>query len=795
MEQCFKTPSRNFVRIKNNADGNCLYESFIHAYIINDLGELNIGDNVSPGASIRAALIRHVENNRAKFEESRWNEALRRLRNGLNEETDRGVNGVSNANWGQNAEIALLADFYNVCISVYTPNAPSGFQTRQCFYPLKPRFKKTRYPISWEGPGFWDDPLCNRKITFVNRRELHYEAYVLKPVDRLLLAEAQRITRYPRRPGTISPEPKQPLPTRPRPLPRRRVFPSNCRSACQNQELTLADYQVAPAEWLRDHPQQEGLVVAYRVGTGKTLTAANVGETLLEIGRVDHVLVLTKKSLLDAFKEELKNCVVRDPSKYTVYSYQNFAGKKHRALLNAAKAKGPFLLMIDEFQHFKNEEGRDFKASFSARQNAKHTVLFSATPLFDSVKELRTVDMLLHGRNRSRFPTKKDFGANKNNEFVVTNNEGTTEVSEQRLSESFKNEIKRVFKDHIATKFELNDAEKKRYPTRKTIVQLVKMDDNQQKLLNDRDAWNSRNAFGVTERQYFNTLFPKPGAGDRRKRTRAPAVAKVRALVKEITTKKQFPTVIYSAFVEAGVNIVYNRLVKAGVKKNKIRKYTGRTTAAQRTKLVDSYNEGEVDVLIISAAGREGLNLKRTKAFHVLEQEWNRSSIEQATGRAIRRDSHKYATYRDQENKAPVAKERGNVDVYEWIGVNDVGGSGGSDSFENRVRRIALAKQALIEQAKRLFEEVAIPGNYCSKPPPPPEPLPFTNCRRIFYDKKAKLFKRARPVYEANACPQPFCSEVREHRRNRRGGRRGTYAVRKHCRANKFFSQMFQNIR
>lgn len=52
------------------------------------------------------------------------------------------------------------------------------------------------------------------------------------------------------------------------------------------------------------------------------------------------------------------------------------------------------------------------------------------------------------------------------------------------------------------------------------------------------------------------------------------------------------------------------------------------------------YNEGATRVLLLSAAGGEGLDLKETDEVHVMEPHWNDPVVQQVIGRAVRFRSH-----------------------------------------------------------------------------------------------------------------------------------------------------------
>lgn len=89
-------------------------------------------------------------------------------------------------------------------------------------------------------------------------------------------------------------------------------------------------------------------------------------------------------------------------------------------------------------------------------------------------------------------------------------------------------------------------------------------------------------------------------------------------------------------------------------------------TKEERTNILEAYNSpdnkngSKIAVLLITASGAEGLNLKRVRQVHILEQHWHYTRILQVIGRAKRICSHSDLDKKDQK-----------VDVYEYISVPD----------------------------------------------------------------------------------------------------------------------------
>jgi superfamily II DNA/RNA helicase len=97
-----------------------------------------------------------------------------------------------------------------------------------------------------------------------------------------------------------------------------------------------------------------------------------------------------------------------------------------------------------------------------------------------------------------------------------------------------------------------------------------------------------------------------------------------------------FPQVIYSHFLEKGIHAVSALLPQS----LRIQVITGATPAPARTRAISDYNQGKVDVLLISDASNTGIDLHNTVAIHLLEPHLNFNSEQQTIHRVARLNSH-----------------------------------------------------------------------------------------------------------------------------------------------------------
>ena len=96
-------------------------------------------------------------------------------------------------------------------------------------------------------------------------------------------------------------------------------------------------------------------------------------------------------------------------------------------------------------------------------------------------------------------------------------------------------------------------------------------------------------------------------------------------------------SIIYSNWIEFGIEPIIKVLNNLNIS---YRAFTGAVPISQRKEIVDDYNIGKFQVLIITKAGGEGLDLKEVRNVVVLDPPWNDAGLKQIIGRAIRYKSH-----------------------------------------------------------------------------------------------------------------------------------------------------------
>jgi intein/homing endonuclease len=177
-------------------------------------------------------------------------------------------------------------------------------------------------------------------------------------------------------------------------------------------------------------------------------------------------------------------------------------------------------------------------------------------------------------------------------------------------------------------------------------------------------------------------------------------------LKKELDSNPRSKAVVYSNFLQAGINPYKAHLQSAGIP---FGEFTGEMGRAQRDQLVRDYNDNKIRALLLSSAGGEGLDLKGTRLLQVLEPHWNREKLRQVEGRGARYMSH--ADLPEEERKLRIENYMSSLPEGTmgrlW---RTVSGREKDKSVDQYLAQMSNDKDALIGQFKGLLPQHATPG-------------------------------------------------------------------------------------
>lgn len=99
-------------------------------------------------------------------------------------------------------------------------------------------------------------------------------------------------------------------------------------------------------------------------------------------------------------------------------------------------------------------------------------------------------------------------------------------------------------------------------------------------------------------------------------------------------------SVVFSNWIYAGIHLIRRRLDLMNKPESRYVPIIGDISTEDRQRFKDLYNSGIANIMLISKAGSEGLDLTNTRNVIILESNWNPSVDLQIIGRAVRYKSH-----------------------------------------------------------------------------------------------------------------------------------------------------------
>jgi superfamily II DNA or RNA helicase len=483
------------------------------------------------------------------------------------------------------------------------------------------------------------------------------------------------------------------------------------------KETCLEDYQYLVSNYINPASPYTSLLLYLQTGVGKTFASISIAENFIRNDKSKQIFVITKsRTLISNFisdlinicspyasKEELK--IMNDKNNensskvekliksrinkhYTFITY-NFLKEKQVDFTNK-------VVIIDEVHNLLGNTGYDSVMKAIKSSKNYRLVLLSATPVYDDVSDIFQLSNILNGKY-NQFP--RDLGDKGYTKLVhdssIDNKIYKNEIV--TLTDKGKEElIQKLAGKIVYLKVSVKDFPTVSYPrsvqkiNNKVLpIPIVPcyMSGIQEKYYLEASKLKINSLSGNLE-SMSSIIYPdsdgmkyfgKAGMdlyikGNKNsdfllEKNIQQHSTKLYNLLQNIKLSKGKIYIHSNSITNDGAPLIYKFLKKNGY--SKIAVLTSETTAEKISKTIKDFNSvgndnGDIiNIIIGSGIISEGITLKSVRQVHIYEPQWNYSSIDQITGRAIRKSSH---------SSLPLADR--NVEVYLYCAISsDIGKS------------------------------------------------------------------------------------------------------------------------
>lgn len=359
-------------------------------------------------------------------------------------------------------------------------------------------------------------------------------------------------------------------------------------------KIKLHHHQKVLVNHLKTH---RGIIAAFEVGTGKTLTAVTASQCFLDSHPKGKVIVVTPKSLQDNFRKEIIAYGANpDTKRYEIITIGKFVRKYEFGITSTDKR--PIMLVIDEAHEERSPKSKRTKIAVLCSSQVAKVLLLTATPTFNNPEDILPLVAMVKG-------SPQIMGVAK-----------FQSMSTQEKCDYFSDTIMLY-----------ENPKSSDYPETKEITVKIPM---------DKAYYKAYRRIETQKDHLFTEGNPFRFLGGVRLATNGISpYPKRKWIVDKILEGDK--TVVFSAFLEHGIKLIKKELKAKGVKYVEV---SGKKSAESRNRAVRRYNSDKARVLIITKAGGLGLDLKGTRNVILTEKTWNKPTETQIIGRAARYKSH-----------------------------------------------------------------------------------------------------------------------------------------------------------
>lgn len=416
-----------------------------------------------------------------------------------------------------------------------------------------------------------------------------------------------------------------------------KVYTFDIIKSINTRSINLKPHQTIISDFITN-PKNKGLIIFHSVGSGKTLTSLYAAKKLLDVYPDKKVYVAVPPSLIGNYRKEIEKFNNKElETNIIINSYLIFIKKVNEGILNPENQ----ILIIDEAHNF-NTLYSDRSVEIGKICNKMFKVLLlTATPVKNYPHEI--INLLLFISNDT-FPKKS----------------AEDEIKALQARDIYGNFINdkhykyKIYKKYLKCKFSFfKNVDKSSYPSTTEHVIRFKMGYSYYNKYYNIQKHILNNLPDMYKNSKDLTYFIN---GVRRAINKidnvSPKIEWAQEKIKE-EYRKNRKCLVYSSFKDSGINIIKEYLKSKNMRFSEI---SGDISKKNRDLEVKRYNENKTKVLLITAAGSEGLDLKETRNVIIIEPYWNPARIEQVIGRAVRYESHK-----------TLPREERHVDIYHLL--------------------------------------------------------------------------------------------------------------------------------
>ena len=412
-------------------------------------------------------------------------------------------------------------------------------------------------------------------------------------------------------------------------------------TAKKNQSSVI-EFMKRVADPLRNKSEKyantKGLLVAHGMGSGKTLTSLWVAKEYITKNRVKFVNILAPNVAVGEFIDSFERAGITPQlaGKIRVLTHDEFAlNRKEREFSKS-------LVIVDEAHMFTG-----IKYDALVKADVSYLMLLSGTPVANEPSDIVPLMNLLHRKKTDHWTRQKW------NSSTATLSKKKTflrdKVSVYNIGPKYNYLRKRGTEFPSANKF----------PGYRVSTKNVKLSPSQnaaymklnKKIKKESSRQSLKHPFFARERVIVNT-HPKRGKGQV-----TPKIAKVagdvareikkshsRKMSKEDPKRLNRGRLLLYAYHKDTIKDLEGEVRRLCTEKKisspQIRTYNGDASAGERMRIKEAFNNGDVDLLIVSKAGSVGLDLQCTSKVFMFDLWWNIPLMNQVIGRAIRFRSH-----------------------------------------------------------------------------------------------------------------------------------------------------------